>query len=141
MKGQTLPGKDHISRYCKPTSVTEGGVPTGQSFALRPVDNNTLSVNWLEYYGNIDQDEQINHVREDIGLKLAARGLFAVLNVGEVIDYIQNVKILSVIHEPTDKDPSHSIIKGYDVYDQMVANMIAEKVIKTYAARPSSKHQ
>ena len=117
------------------------GDPTGQSFALRPVDNNTLSVNWLEYYGNIGQEEQINHVREDIELKLAARGLFAILNVGEVIDYIRNVKVLSIIHEPTDKDPSHSGIKGYDIHDQMVANMIAEKVIKTYPAKASSPQQ
>jgi hypothetical protein len=87
MKRDPLPGKDHISRYCAPKTAPAGR-PTGASFMLRKGEE-FLSVNWMEHFGETDQKAQIAKIREHIELSLAKYGLFAVLNVGRVIDHIQ----------------------------------------------------
>jgi hypothetical protein len=135
MKGDPLPGKDHISRYCAPKTAPDGQ-PTGASFMLRK-DEEFLSVNWMEHFGETDQNAQIAKIREHIELSLAKSGLFAVLNVGRITDQIQRFgeKMLAILHEPTQCDPSHSGIHGYQHEDLLVAELIAEMVIKTYPAR------
>jgi hypothetical protein len=135
MRGNPLPDQDHISRYCAPKTAPDGK-PTGASFMLRP-DEEFLSVNWMEYFGDIGQDAQINKICESIELSLAASGLFAVLNVGEIIDQIQknSEKQLAVLYEPTSGDPSHSGVYGYGYEDDLVADLIAEFVLKTYPSK------
>ena len=64
MTGDPLPGKDHISRYCAPKTAPDGQ-PTGASFMLRKGEE-FLSVNWMEYYGEIDQKAQISEIQEHI---------------------------------------------------------------------------
>ena len=135
MKGDPLPGKDHISRYCAPKTAPDGK-PTGASFMLR-MGEEFLSVNWMEHFGGTDQKAQIAKIREHIELSLAKYGLFAVLNVGRVIDQIQRFggKKIAILHEPTQGDPSHSGAHGYQHEDLLVAELIVEMVIKTYPAR------
>jgi hypothetical protein len=135
MKGDPLPDKDHISRYCAPKTAPDGQ-PTGASFMPRKGEE-FLSVNWMEQFGKTDQKAQIAKIREHIELSLARNGLFAVLNVGKVIDHIHKVgeKKLSILHEPTQDDPSHSGVHGYQYEDLHVAELIAEVVIEIY---PSS---
>ena len=135
MKGDPLPGKDHISHYCAPKTAPDG-IPTGASFIPRK-DDEFLSVNWMEHFGKTDQKAQIAKIREHIELTLARNGLFAVLNVGKVIDYIHKVgeKKLSILHEPTQSDPSQSVVHGYQHEDLFVAELIAEIVIEIYPSR------
>ena len=139
MKGDPLPlpGKDHISRYCAPKTAPDGQ-STGASFMLREGEE-FLSVNWMEHFGETDQKSQIAKIREHIELSLAKYGLFAVLNVGKVIDQIQRVgeKKLAILHEPTQGDPSHSGVHGYQHEDLLIAELIAEMVIETYPSRPT----
>ena len=137
MKGDPLPGKDHISRYCAPKTVPDGH-STGASFMLR-MGEEFLSVNWMEHFGETDQKAQIAKIREHIELSLAKYGLFAVLNVGKVIDQIQRFgeKRLTILHEPTQGDPSHSGVHGYQHEDLLVAELIAEMVIEIYPSRPT----
>ncbi len=68
---------------------------------------------------------------------MARNGLFAVLNVGKVIDQIQRLgdKKLAILHEPTQGDPSHSGVYGYQHDDLLVAELIAEIVIEIYLSR------
>ncbi len=47
-----------------------------------------IIINWLEYFVDIGQDDQIDKIREFIELKLASSGLFAILNVGETTDKV-----------------------------------------------------
>ena len=135
MRGDPLPDQDHISSYCAPKTAPDGQ-PTGASFMLRQ-DQKFLSVNWMEYFGDIDIDAQINKIREYIELSLAASGLFAVLNVGEIIDQVQrnSERQLAVLYEPTPGDPSHSGVYGYRYEDDLVADLIAEFVLITYPAK------
>lgn len=135
MKGDPLPGKDHISRYCAPKTAPDGQ-PTGASFMPRKSEE-FLSVNWMEHFGKIGQKAQIAKIREHIELSLARNGLFAVLNVGKVIDHIHRVgeKKLAILHEPTLGDQSHSGVHGYQHEDLLVAELIAEIVIEIYPSR------
>jgi hypothetical protein len=135
MKGDSLPKNDHIARYCKPKTAPDGQ-PTGTSFMLRK-DEEFRSVNWMEHFGNSGGEDQITNIREHIEMSLAASGIFAVLNVGEILDQVKanSDKQLSILHEPTPRDPSHSGVHGYQYEDDLVADLIAELVIKTYRAR------
>ena len=142
MKGDPLPGKDHISRYCAPKTAPDGQ-PTGASFMPKKGEDmprkgeEFLSVNWMEHFGEIGQKAQIAKIREHIELSLARNGLFAVLNVGKVIDHIHRVgeKKLAILHEPTQGDPSHSGVHGYQHEDLLVAELIAEIVMEIYPSK------
>jgi hypothetical protein len=135
MRGDQLPDQDHISRYCAPKTLADGH-PTGASFMLRQ-DEEYLSVNWLEYFGDIGMDAQINNIREYIELSLAASGLFSVLNIGEIIDYVQSngEKHLAILYEPTSGDPSHSGIYDYRHEDDLIADLMSEIVIETHPSK------
>ena len=135
MKEDPLPGKDHISRYCAPKTAPDGQ-PTGASFMPKK-DDEYLSVNWMEHFGETDQKTQISKIREHIELTLAKNGLFAILNVGKVIDQIRRFgeKMLAILHAPTPGDPSHSGVYGYQHEDFLVAELIAEIVIEIYPSR------
>lgn len=137
MSGDPLPDEDHISRYCKFKSLVNDQ-PSGASFMLRP-DDEFLSVNWLEYFGLTDCREQMSQVRQNIRLNLAPMAKFAVLNVGNVINYVRengpDNRVLSVLHEPEEDDPSHSGIHGYGFEDDWVADLIAEVVQEIHPAR------
>ena len=47
---EPLPDRDHVSRYCKPSTVGERGQPMASAFAIR-LGEGYLSVNWLEHFG------------------------------------------------------------------------------------------
>lgn len=136
MRGKPLPNQNHVSRYCAPKTAPDGQ-PTGASFMLRRRYDKYLSVNWMEFFGDIDMDAQINKIREYIELSLAATGLFAVLNVGEIKNQVQSNSETrpAVLYEPTPSDPSHSGVYGYRYEDDLVADLIAEIVLKTYPAK------
>ena len=137
MSGDRLPDKDHISRYCKFTSLVNDQ-PSMASFMLGP-DDKYLSVNWLECFGLTDCREQMSQARQNIRLNLAPRAKFAVLNVGNVINYVRengpDNRVLSVLHEPKEDDPSHSGIHGYGLEDYWVACLIADVVQETHPAK------
>ena len=135
MNGDRLPDQDHISRYCAPKTAPDGQ-PTGASFMLRR-EEEFLSINWMEHFGDIGREAQLTEIRKHIALSLAASGRFAVLNVGETIaqDQRNSEWKLAVLHEPTPDDPSHSGVHGYGHEDDLVADLIAEVVLKTYPAK------
>lgn len=136
MRGDRLPAQDHISRYCRPKTLQEDGQPSRASFMLRP-DEEFLSVNWLQYFDLPDRQAQITQVRQAIRLKLQAKAKIAVLNVGGILNRVHrnSDRVLAVLHEPEQDDPSHSGIHGYRHEDDLVADLIAEEVRETYPAR------
>lgn len=46
---EPLPDRDHVSRYCKPSTVGERGQLMASAFAVRSGES-YLSVNWLEHF-------------------------------------------------------------------------------------------
>ena len=104
---------------------------------IRP-DEDFLSVNWLEYFGDIGREAQLAEIRRHIRLSLAVTGTFAILNVGKTVEYVRtnsDIQTFAVLYEPTPEDPSHSGIHGYTHEDDLVADLIAETVQETHLAR------
>lgn len=143
LKDEAIPPDHHVSRYCGGASLLNGEV-TGESFSLR-VDDEYLSVNWLEILRLGDRDSEIEEVRRVLGTKmnLGSTAKIAVLNVGNVKDHVRenspDHRDLRVLHrpdEPPDKpDPSHSSIFDTRQDEQLIAELIAEKVLETFAAK------
>jgi len=137
MSEKPVPDLDHISRYCKPTTLGEDGQPSRTSFMLKPSEP-FLSVNWLEYFGDIGREEQLAEIRRYVQLELASTGKLAVLNVGKTLKYVHTnsgIINISVLHEPTPEDPSHSGIHGYGHEDDLVADLLAEVVQEIYPTK------
>ena len=124
MTNPSLPDEDHVSRYCKPSTV-EHGMPMSAAFMPRPSEE-YLSVNWLEYFGKPTLDSAIDKVRavfSEKGYRVARNGRFAALNVGAVKGAVPtDIGItLSINHIPFDDDQSHVGILGYTSNDLAVA--------------------
>ena len=77
-----MPDDDRIARYCRPGAIADG-VPLPAAFQLRP-DEDCLSVNWIEYWGEDTLDVALERIREDLSqdMTLSRNGLLAVLGVG-----------------------------------------------------------
>ena len=125
MKGDPLPDEDHVSRYCSPARV-ESGLPSAAAFELRPQDQ-FLSVNWLEYWGQPDLVVALDRVRKEFHLQVREDGRFAVLNVSAVKLAIERVtqRQSSVTHQPTVAMESHAGAFGFSSNDFEVAVELA----------------
>ena len=125
MNGGPLPDEDHTSRYCKPTTVGDDGLPLTSAFKLRNGEEH-LSINWIEYFDEPDLSRAVQRVREAFRNKrytLRPQGRFAVLNVGAVKTAVLEAvgKALRIDHLPRNDDPSHAGILGYTADDLSVA--------------------
>jgi hypothetical protein len=128
MTNQPLPDDDHISRYCKPSTVDDG-IPMFTAFIPRQ-DEDHLSVNWLEYFGETELNAAVERVREVFhskGFTLRPNGRFAVLNVEAARTAVHEAvgRTLNIDHLPLSDDPSHSGILGYSSEDLAVAVELA----------------
>ena len=144
LKDEPIPPDHHVSRYCGGGSLLENSEVTGTSFLLRD-DEEYLSVNWLDFLGLGDRDSEIEEVRRVLGtkLKVGSTAKIAVLNVGDTQDHVrqnsQDDRGLRILHrpdEPPDKpDESHSGIFDTKEDEQLIAELIAQKVLEMYAAK------
>ncbi len=80
-------------------------------------DEDSLSVNWMEYFGTTSREEAVDRVREAFRqkpYKLGAKARFVVLNVGAALLAATKVEgcTLEAIHRPEDNDPSHAQLEG-----------------------------
>jgi hypothetical protein len=136
MKGDPLPSSDHVSRYCKPKTLSEAGQPLGSAFFLRKGEE-YLSVSWLEHFGRLGIEELLQEVREHTVLTPKRSARYAILNVGDTINHVNenSERKIKITHEPSNSDPSHSGIRGYSYEDEMIGDLIAEKVVSTHPAK------
>ena len=99
---------DHVSRYCKPSSVGADGLPLTSAFRLKPGED-YLSVNWLQYFGSphlADAVERVREVFRHTGYGLRPNGRFAVLHIGSAKNAVAAAVGRSgrVEHLPLDDD-------------------------------------
>ena len=134
----------HVARYCNFRNLDEvTGEPMATAFMLRPEINETeLSVNWIEYFGNINFAEGVDQIRESITRKLGGKARFAVLNVGDaktrVKDESSDRSEIDFKHDPDTSNVSHSKINGLNhdpAKNQEVAVILAQCVIETFRAK------
>ena len=148
MKDEPVPDTDQISRYCRGGSLGDGQV-TGASFQLRTKEDGSkeeyVSVNWLEFLGKKGRKAEIAEVRRVLSTKMTPGGTakLAVLHVGDVREYVANNapdrRMLRILHRPDEPpempDPSHSGIFDTESDEDMIVELIAERVRETYPAR------
>ena len=139
MHGNDLPDEANVVRYIKPTMVFEDGSVDGSEFCLRAhrPDDTGVSVNWLEYFGDLSKAEQLDEVRRLSRLDMRKSGRLAELNVGTTKHHVRNeLDALRFIHSPLPAegdygtDPSHSEIVGLPPGNSpqaaLIGDMIAE---------------
>lgn len=139
VKGDTIPDNDHIARLCLPKHVADKQVqPT--AFQLRP-DDESLSVNWLEFLNCSSRESEIDEIRKTYMAKLdfGPRAQISVLNVGtvryRVLTASEDRRNLEVLHDPEVNDPSHSGIYNLKQDDELISELILETVLESYSAR------
>lgn len=144
--GDPLPDEDRVARYCKPTDVDQAsGMPNPQAFQRRENELHP-SVNWLDWFGEPDPDQEIARLRDAYKSKsyrLGATGKLAVLAVATV-RHAGHVAFprceLEVKYRPRPEDESHCEIEGYpdeeddfEVALQLAAMIRPEDVFPTRA--------
>lgn len=140
MNDNTIPDEDHISRYCKPSKISEDGQIEFGAFMLRK-DEEGLSVDWLESLNCPSREEEIIKMREIYSTRLTVgvNAQIAILNVGEVRQKVLTESLdnrnLEVQHSPYPDDPSHSEIYNLRPDQEMIAELILEVVSESYPAR------
>ena len=148
-----ISNNDHIGRYCTYGKLSEiSGCPSGLAFRLRPVDNNGLSVNWLEFYKEPSRTEQIKKIKPgllkvmnnnkpaDKRMKnLPKLAKIAVLNIGAMTSHVFNRNgpqlTVRLTNPNATINQSHCRIETIPDDCDLVADLIAQKVIETYPAR------
>lgn len=139
MKGDVIPDENHVARYCPRIHISSEGDILASAFYLKE-DENTLSVNWLECLGAPNREQEIQRLRETIALTLRKSAKFAVVNIGNlrksILEESPDKRNLLLLHEPTEKDPSHSEISNMNPQYELIAELIIEKVkMEVYPAR------
>ncbi|MFH1673357.1 MAG: hypothetical protein ABIF87_08030 [Pseudomonadota bacterium] len=133
MKGDRIPDPDHIARFCRPGQVADEQIQA-TAFMLRS-DEESLSVNWLEFLNCSSREHEIIEIRNIYSAKLnvGARAKIAVLNVGEVREKVltesSDRRNIEVLHDPLeDDDPSHSGAYNLEPDNELIAELILETV-------------
>lgn len=139
MKGDTIPDEHHIARLCNPKHI-DGGLIQATAFMLR-ANEESLSVNWLEFLNRLDRMSEIAELRNIYSGKFTKVGTSAkitILSVGEVREKAlresPDQRNLKVLHDPEINDPSHSGIYNLKYDDELIAELILETVRETYPA-------
>ena len=115
MVTQALPDEHHVARYCKPSDLVDG-IPLPKAFELKK-DEEYLSVNWLEYFGESDLNAAVERVRKAFRnnhYQVRQNAGFAVLDVGAAKSALREhtKSEPTVKHLPSRNDPSHAGIFG-----------------------------
>ncbi len=139
MKCEAIPDQSHIARFCRPMQVHDGQIQA-TAFMLR-ADEESLSVNWLEFLNCSNRESEITKIRKIYSNKftVGARAKMAILNVGEVRKKVltesPDGRNLEVLHAPLGNDQSHSEIYNLKQDEELIAELILETVRESYDAR------
>lgn len=145
MKGDPIPPEHHVTRYCGGSSIDEDGNPNGTAFRRRPSED-APSVNWVEFLEKASTVEAVDEIRTAFkrkGFGLGATAKFALLNVGQTVNYVvensDDSRLLKFQHDPVEtpgiEDPSHAIVEGILPGEDLVADLIAETIVEMFPAR------
>lgn len=147
-----LPDADHIFRHIK-SSWMDGEFVEPAAFRLREDPKsptgfeNGLSVNWVEFFQMADPAEAVValcRVMRKNGRTVGTTSTFAMLNNGDVKIAASKYAQVAVVHDkipPSDGRPgdlSHSLVTGYETYNDEVAEAIHKVILRTYPAAPAT---
>jgi hypothetical protein len=136
-----VPEKDHISRFCKASTVSSAGTIMATAFMLKPTHKG-LSTHWLEFLSIYDRIRDINKIRQiysNIFSRIGANSRIAVINVGRMVTKVRNEsddgRILEVQHKPLENDVAHSEIYNLLPNCELIAELIRETIIESFSGR------
>ena len=139
--GAPLPNTDEISRYCKPSDFdlkkNEPKVSAFQRAWKQPQDCEEppykepfLSVNWLEYFGQIGRERAIDSVRTAFDAKhyeVKMNGRFVVIGISTAKAAAKCFGLdLAIKYKPEADDPSHAGVFGLPDEDEDEIDIAAE---------------
>lgn len=133
----------HVVRHIKSTWV-DGDFIEPAAFRLRKNEQSGgfedgLSVNWIEYFQKPAPQEAVAplvEILEKKGRKIGGESRFALLNVGATTAAAAMYTRITIVLDTEPDDPSHALVKGYEAYNDQVAEEFAKAVITTYRAKP-----
>lgn len=132
MRRLAIPASDHVSRYCKPSTI-DNDLPIAAAFLPRP-NEESLSVNWLEFLSKNDLTRSLQKVRSRFrsrSYQLRRNGRFVVANVGQCKEAATHVQgQIEFRHLPLPSDDSHAGIFGISEDDLALATEISRLVSK-----------
>jgi len=103
------------------------------AFRLRKQENGEweegLSVNWVEYFQKAIPQEAIAPLRDTLvkkGRTVSPQSRFALLNVGTAKTAAARYTPVAIVLDAEPDDPSHSLVKGYEAYNDQVAEELAQ---------------
>ena len=133
----------HIFRYVGGGSI-EGGFIDPAAFRRKTKDGKleeSLSVNWVEYFEKSTPKEAIAPLREIFEkkkFKIGATSKFALLNVGAAKTAAARYTSVSIVLDAQENDPSHSLIRDYDeAFNDQVAEELQKAIIDSFSAKQS----
>lgn len=128
----------HFFRHIKKSWIDDGLVDPA-AFRLRRNQEGQfekgLSINWVEYFGTLTPQDAIaplRHILTGKNRKVGGESKFALLNVGEAKDAAAQYTTIDIVLNKEKNDPSHSLVKGYEAYNDQVAEELAKVIIDTY---------
>jgi hypothetical protein len=130
----------HFFRHIK-KSWTDGDFIEPAAFRLREENGQFekgLSVNWLEYFQTPTPQDAIAPLRDILiskGRTVGGQSKFALLNVGAAKDAAVKYIPVAIVLAEEPNDPSHSLVKGYEAYNDQVAEELAKVIIATFPAQ------
>jgi hypothetical protein len=136
-----LDSSSHVFRHIK-QSWMDGDFIDPAAFRLRQFDGGQfesgLSVNWVEFFQTTTPREAVAPLRELLkkkGRSVGGQSKFALLNVGAAKAAAAKYATVSIVLDAEPDDPSHSLIKGYEAYNDQVAEELAKVIIDSYPAK------
>ena len=146
MKGDSVPGPDHILRYVGGRNIERDEI-NGAAFLCKSGEQSP-SVNWLEFFDG-DIENRVDQVRKRSRLNYGATACLARINVGQVRYHLAERSddhlCIDVVQDPLEADdqwpddPSHALMRGTPKIDdpraEMIGDLIAQCVIDRFPAR------
>jgi hypothetical protein len=132
----------HFFRHIKKSWIDEDFIDPA-AFRLREQDaqfENGLSINWVEHFKKSTPQEAVAPLRktlENKGRSIGGQSKFALLNVGAAKEAAALYTSVSIVLDAEANDPSHSLVKGYEAYNDQVAEELAKVIIQTFPAKPA----
>jgi hypothetical protein len=130
----------HVFRHVK-KSWMDGDFIDPAAFRLRQTEDGQLeeglSVNWVEYFGRQNPPEAVGPLCDILKRKrtIAPSSKFALLNVGQAKAAAATYTTAIIVHDKEPDDESHVLVKGYDAFNDEVAEELCKVVIDTFAAK------
>jgi len=134
-----LKDEHHFTKLVKKTKIHEDG--TIDSCELVPrKDEEFMSVDWLEHYGHDDVDKNIEELKQYYNYNFTIRTQkLPLLNVQKVKSHVEEntreKRKLKILYKPENFNPSHSGVYNYKHDDELIGDLIAQKVEKLYEAK------